>query len=212
MQVRPHHWLLEPGDSQLGEVFGESEGLLAAIGAVGIHEQLVVPANGGPGRAHAVQIAPRLAADLHLHHCKSLVRPASELLCQLRVGQGGEAAAAVSGDRRAHHPEQLRKGQRQEPRLQIPAGDVHRRDGHGAHAAAAVIPYLADHRLVEGGRVERVLPFHRPDEEVLHGTRRGEIWMVHNPLGKDPAKDAKFTRYAQGLHEILGLSYRGGWL
>src|SRR5262249_34224129 len=51
-----------------------------------------------------------------------------------------------------------------------------------------------------------------PDGRLAVGTRRGEIWMVHHPLGQDPAKEAKFTRYAQGLHEILGLSYRGGWL
>src|SRR5947209_3769601 len=51
-----------------------------------------------------------------------------------------------------------------------------------------------------------------PDGRLAVGTRRGEIWMVHNALGKDPAKDAKITRYAQGLHEILGLAYKGGWL
>ena len=51
-----------------------------------------------------------------------------------------------------------------------------------------------------------------PDGRLAVGTRRGEIWMVHNPLGKDPAKDAVFTRYAEGLHEILGLAYRDGWL
>jgi glucose/arabinose dehydrogenase len=51
-----------------------------------------------------------------------------------------------------------------------------------------------------------------PDGRLAVGTRRGEIWMVHNPLAKDPATEAKFTRYAQGLHEILGLGYRDGWL
>ena len=35
--------------------------------------------------------------------------------------------------------------------------------------------------------------------------------MLHNPLAKDLVKDAKFTRYAHGLHEILGLAYRDGW-
>jgi glucose/arabinose dehydrogenase len=51
-----------------------------------------------------------------------------------------------------------------------------------------------------------------PDGRLAVGTRRGEIWMVHNALSTDPAKNARFTRYAQGLHEILGLSYRDGWL
>src|SRR5579864_2535214 len=45
-----------------------------------------------------------------------------------------------------------------------------------------------------------------PDGRLAVGTRRGEIWMVENPLAADP-KDAKFTRFARGLHEILGLAY-----
>jgi len=61
--------------------------------------------------------------------------------------------------------------------------------------------------VLEAGALEMM-----PDGRLVFGTRRGEIWMIHNPLGKDPTKDAKFTRYAQGLHEILGLGYRAGWL
>lgn len=61
--------------------------------------------------------------------------------------------------------------------------------------------------VLEAGALEML-----PDGRLAFGTRRGEIWMVHNPLGKDPATEAKFTRYAQGLHEILGLGYRDGWL
>src|SRR5438132_1415186 len=49
-----------------------------------------------------------------------------------------------------------------------------------------------------------------PDGRLAVATRRGEIWMVHNALG--PTKDAKLTRFAHGLHEILGLGYRDGWL
>ena len=45
-----------------------------------------------------------------------------------------------------------------------------------------------------------------PDGRLAVGTRRGEIWMVSNPLAADP-KDAKFTRFAHGMHEILGLAY-----
>src|SRR5689334_2538312 len=45
-----------------------------------------------------------------------------------------------------------------------------------------------------------------PDGRLAVGTRRGEIWMVSNPLAADP-KEAKFTRFARGLHEILGLAY-----
>ncbi len=42
----------------------------------------------------------------------------------------------------------------------------------------------------------------RPDGKLLIATRRGELWLLHNPLA---TKDWKFTRYASGLHEPLGI-------
>ena len=45
----------------------------------------------------------------------------------------------------------------------------------------------------------------RPDGKLLACTRRGEVWLIHNPLEEDPSK-IKFTRFATGLHEALGLS------
>ena len=42
----------------------------------------------------------------------------------------------------------------------------------------------------------------RPDGKLFACTRRGEVWLIDNPT--DPAK-AKFTRFAAGLHEALGL-------
>lgn len=50
-----------------------------------------------------------------------------------------------------------------------------------------------------------------PDGKLAVGTRRGEIWLVENALDPDPKK-AKFTRFAHGLHEVLGLAYKDGWL
>jgi glucose/arabinose dehydrogenase len=50
-----------------------------------------------------------------------------------------------------------------------------------------------------------------PDGKLAVGTRRGEIWMVEKPNAPDP-KDAKFTRFAHGLHEVLGLAQKDGWL
>jgi hypothetical protein len=44
----------------------------------------------------------------------------------------------------------------------------------------------------------------RPDGKLLACTRRGEIWLVHNPGAPNPA-DVKFTRFASGLHEALGV-------
>lgn len=44
----------------------------------------------------------------------------------------------------------------------------------------------------------------RPDGKLLACTRRGEVWLVHNP-GSDDSTAVKFTRFAAGLHEALGL-------
>jgi glucose/arabinose dehydrogenase len=51
----------------------------------------------------------------------------------------------------------------------------------------------------------------RPEERTLYvSTRRGEIWKVENALETPPAR-AKFTLFASGLHEVLGLAWRDGW-
>src|SRR5206468_1156862 len=44
----------------------------------------------------------------------------------------------------------------------------------------------------------------RPDGKLLACTRRGEVWLIHNPLADNPA-DVKMTKFATGLHEALGL-------
>jgi glucose/arabinose dehydrogenase len=60
--------------------------------------------------------------------------------------------------------------------------------------------------VLEGGALDFM-----PDGRLAFGTRRGEIWMVDKPLVPNP-KDAKITRFAHGLHEILGLAAKDGWL
>jgi hypothetical protein len=60
--------------------------------------------------------------------------------------------------------------------------------------------------VMEAGALEVL-----PDGKVAVGTRRGEIWLIDNAYAPDP-KDAKFTRFAHGLHEVLGLAYKDGWL
>jgi hypothetical protein len=45
-----------------------------------------------------------------------------------------------------------------------------------------------------------------PDGKLLVGTRRGDVYMVENAYD-DPPTNAKFTRWASGLHEAMGLSY-----
>ena len=61
-------------------------------------------------------------------------------------------------------------------------------------------------QVLEAGAIEQL-----PDGKVAVGTRRGEIWIIDNAYDADPTK-AKFTRFAHGLHEVLGLAYKDGWL
>ena len=60
--------------------------------------------------------------------------------------------------------------------------------------------------MLEAGGIELL-----PDGKLAISTRRGEIWMVDKPF-VDPPKDAKWTRFAHGLHEVLGIAQRDGWL
>jgi glucose/arabinose dehydrogenase len=60
--------------------------------------------------------------------------------------------------------------------------------------------------VLEAGALEVL-----PDGRLAVGTRRGEIWMADNVTAADP-KDARFHRFAHGLHEVLGLAWRDGWL
>ncbi len=50
-----------------------------------------------------------------------------------------------------------------------------------------------------------------PDGRLAISTRRGEIWLVDKPFAADPA-EMQWSRFAHGLHEVLGLAYRDGWL
>jgi hypothetical protein len=49
------------------------------------------------------------------------------------------------------------------------------------------------------------------NDEVAVSTRLGEIYVVDNALADDPSQ-VKFTRYASGLHEVLGLAKKDDWL
>src|SRR5262249_43691555 len=61
-------------------------------------------------------------------------------------------------------------------------------------------------QVLEAGAIEIM-----PDGKIAVGTRRGEIWMIDNAYADDP-KEAKFTRFAHGLHEVLGLAQKAGCL
>ena len=42
-------------------------------------------------------------------------------------------------------------------------------------------------------------------------TRQGDIYMIDNTL-EDPPAHLKFTQFASGLHEVLGLTAKDGWI
>ncbi len=50
-----------------------------------------------------------------------------------------------------------------------------------------------------------------PDGRLAASTRRGEIYMIDNALHENVAR-VTFTPFADGLHEVLGLAERDGWL
>jgi glucose/arabinose dehydrogenase len=65
---------------------------------------------------------------------------------------------------------------------------------------------IPDGVVLEAGALELL-----PDGRLAVSTRRGEIWLVSDPFAADPAQ-MKWTRFAHGLHEVLGVSSRDGWL
>jgi glucose/arabinose dehydrogenase len=60
--------------------------------------------------------------------------------------------------------------------------------------------------VLEVGSVELL-----PGKILAASSRRGDIYLVENPFTNDP-KTVRFTKFASGLHEVLGLAYRDGWL
>ena len=46
-----------------------------------------------------------------------------------------------------------------------------------------------------------------PDGRIAASTRRGEIWIIQNAYGSGAPH---FTKFASGLHEVLGLAYKDG--
>ncbi len=50
-----------------------------------------------------------------------------------------------------------------------------------------------------------------PDNRLAVCTRRGEIWLIDNPVA-DTVPAPAFHRFARGLHEPLSMAYLDGWL
>jgi glucose/arabinose dehydrogenase len=49
-----------------------------------------------------------------------------------------------------------------------------------------------------------------PEGQLAACSRRGDVYLVSHPLGKP--EEMKFSLFASGLHEPLGLTHRDGWL
>ncbi|MEZ6057338.1 MAG: hypothetical protein R3C01_11600 [Planctomycetaceae bacterium] len=50
-----------------------------------------------------------------------------------------------------------------------------------------------------------------PDGKMAVASRRGEVWMISEPFAAE-VKATQFSRFAHGLHEVLGLAEKEGWL
>ncbi|MGE0608557.1 MAG: hypothetical protein AB7O62_15785 [Pirellulales bacterium] len=50
-----------------------------------------------------------------------------------------------------------------------------------------------------------------PGGKLAVSSRRGEVWLISDPYAKE-VHAGKFSRFAHGLHEVLGLAERDGWL
>lgn len=48
------------------------------------------------------------------------------------------------------------------------------------------------------------------DQKVALGTRRGDVWICDGAFGEDVSK-VRWSEFASGLHEPLGMAYRDGW-
>lgn len=50
-----------------------------------------------------------------------------------------------------------------------------------------------------------------PENRIAIGTRRGDVYIVDEAFAAD-TNQAKYRLFASGLHEVLGLAWKDGWL
>lgn len=65
---------------------------------------------------------------------------------------------------------------------------------------------LPEGEVLEVGAIQPV-----PDGKLAIATRRGEVWIAENAWSEDVSR-VKLTLFVHGLHEVLGLAWRDGWL
>jgi hypothetical protein len=123
----------------------------------------------------------------------------NELLIKICQHGGGWAAYVNPAELPTLIPETIRKRlERDFP----PPATIRETTRSAAQEAryypVTTVPLPSDCVLEVGG-----LAF-RPDGKLLACTRRGEVWLIENATS-DSLADVKFTRFATGLHEALGL-------
>src|SRR5580765_6412531 len=84
---------------------------------------------------------------------------------------------------------------------QRPAGDSTRSANENDYYRLLTVP-IPEGVVLEVGGLETL-----PDGRLAVATRRGEVWILENPASANGGSP-HYTRFAQGLHEALGLSYR----
>ena len=105
----------------------------------------------------------------------------------------GLAAATLVGTGAGPTPalaQEKKNGEMYKPDLKAEAG----------YYKIVTIP-IPEEIVLEAGGIECAA-----DGSVFVGTRRGDIYRVENAYS-DPPTDVKFTKWATGLHEVLGLAF-----
>jgi hypothetical protein len=139
------------------------------------------------------------AAGPDQSRCEVEVKPGTNRL-MIKIGQyAGGWAFYVNPELPESIPATIRKRLDRDfpPRAEVQAA-VATAASEAKHYEVTTIPHPEDCVLEVGG-----LAF-RPDGKLLACTRRGEVWLIHNPTAESLAQ-VKFTRFASGLHEPLGL-------
>ena len=88
---------------------------------------------------------------------------------------------------------------------QRPTGDGPRAPTENDYYRMTTLP-VPEGVVLEVGGLETL-----PDGRLGVATRRGDVWIIENPSSLNGGRP-HFTRFAQGLHEALGLMYRDGAL
>src|SRR5262249_50424599 len=118
----------------------------------------------------------------------------------IKIGQyGGGWEVYVSPELPDIVPETIRKrADRDFPPANVVVATAVAATDEAKFYKVVTIPQPADCVLEVGG-----LAFRR-DGKLFACTRRGEIWLIENPTAQS-LSEIKYTRFASGLHEALGM-------